>query len=44
MVPRNKAAETLRKKGKLSVNPLIRLIAPGGAEIGIRHQFQLRQD
>ena len=44
VVPRNKAAKTLARKGKLSVNPMIRLVADGGTEVGLRHQFDLRQD
>ncbi len=43
VVPRNQAAKTLRKKGKVTVNPLIRLVADGGIEVNLRHEFELRQ-
>ncbi len=44
VVPRNKAAKTLARKGKLTVNPKILLITPGDATILLRHEFELRQD
>ena len=43
-VPLPAPAPPVPPKTELRVDPLIRLITPGGAEIGIRHQFQLRQD
>ena len=42
VVPRGKAAETLRRKGRITVNPIIRFSPVGGGEIGIRHEFDLR--
>jgi autotransporter-associated beta strand protein len=44
IAPRNKAAEKLRRTGRVTVNPLIKQSLAGGGEIGIRHQFQLRLD
>ena len=42
VVPRRRAAETLEKQGKLTVNPRIRLYAENGRK-GIRHKFKLRR-
>ena len=43
IIPRNKAAEKLRRTGRITINPLIRLDSPFG-ETGIRHRFELRRD
>ena len=44
IVPRNRAAETLRRTGRVTVNPQVLFSAAGGGEIGTRHKFDLRQD
>ena len=43
VVPRNRAAKKLEKKGRLTVNPRIRLFAENGSA-AIRHEFRLRRD
>jgi len=43
IVPRNRAAEKLARTGRLTVNPRI-LFVTDAVDIGIRHQFDLRQD
>ena len=43
IVLRNRDAEKLARTGRLTVNPRV-LFASDAGEIGIRHQFDLRQD
>ena len=44
IIPRNQAAETLRRTGRVTVNPQVLFSAAGGGEIGTRHKFDLRLD
>ena len=44
VIPRNKAAETLRRNGRLKVNPQVRFGAVGGHNLAVRHEFELRRD
>ena len=44
VIPRNGAAETLRRTGRVTVNPQILFSAASGGEIGTRHKFDLRLD
>ena len=43
IVPRARAAETLRRTGRLNVNPKVLFAAGGGVEISARHRFDLRR-
>jgi hypothetical protein len=43
VIPRSRAAGTLRRAGRVEVNPKILFAATGGREIGIRHKFSLRR-
>ena len=44
VVPRNSAARTLERKGRLKVNPMVRFGPAAGGELGKRHQVTLRRD
>jgi autotransporter-associated beta strand protein len=43
VAPRDKAARTLRRTGRVTVNPRV-VFTGAGFEIGVRHEFELRQD
>ena len=44
VAPRNEAAKTLKKKGRLSVNPKVILNAADGVELLARQEFDLRRN
>ena len=44
IVPRNGAAQTLRRTGRVTVNPRVMFAPAGGGETGMRHKFDLLLD
>ena len=44
VVPRKRAAQKLRRTGRITVNPQVRFAPAVGGELSVRHKFDLRQD